>query len=89
MEKHGDSVACMASQTITGSISGTITSSTKLSETDHDEVQSPPSFLDCLRSPTSSGLARKRRIACNPPKGTKQARKGIVASVVLARKISP
>ena len=32
-------VACIASQTMAGSSSGTITSYTKLPETDHDEVQ--------------------------------------------------
>ena len=31
------------------------------------------SLLDCLKSPTPSDLARKRKIACNPPpKGKKR-----------------
>ena len=39
----------------------------------------PASLLDHLRSPTQPDLARKRRIPCNPPKGTKKG-KGTVAS---------
>ena len=51
--------------------------SSSSSTTEHSEE--PPSLLDRLRSPTPSDLARKRRIPCNPPKGTKKGR-GTVAS---------
>ena len=53
----------------------TESSSSSTSELNKESV----SLLDRLRSPTPSDLARKRRIPCNPPKGTKKG-KGTVAS---------
>ena len=41
----------------------------------HDSTDSTViSVLDRLKSPTSSDLARKRRLQTNPPKGKKEAK---------------
>ena len=59
------------SDTVTESDDG-LTSLTVIDETDSPIHPSIPSLLDKLRAPTKSELARKRRVAVNPPRDGKR-----------------
>ena len=55
-----------------------LTGSSKNIESESSQSTGKVTFLDKLKSPTSSDLARKRKLASNPPpKGMRQS-KGIV-----------